>query len=179
MTSKAQILWNEQKQKYQLTADGKVLVTSKDKGYLNYLVVYQKHSAIIEAGITAVEVMSRSSDDLAVVAPTEQVARPHVSALLWEDLLKKPFEVTTEYTPIKTRGRPRKYLPTTVGKHDHKMSDEESDVRNLLPSSIEKLIMDYKEYVQEGKTPKQALDEVCKLYRVPYGQAFNICVDEL
>jgi hypothetical protein len=103
--------------------------------------------------------------------------RPHVSALLWESVLGVPFELRKE--DVKTRGRPRKYLPIIEGQEDHKLSDVEPELRQLLPMTIHKIILDYKEYVEEGLTPKLALEEVCKLYSIPYGQAFNIVVDEL
>jgi hypothetical protein len=101
---------------------------------------------------------------------------PHVSALLWETILGTSFEVKEV---AKTRGRPRRLVQSNDGKHIHKLGDNDPEVRNLLPNSIKNLIEDYKEYVYEGLTPKQALEEVCKLYRVPYGYAFNLCSDEL
>jgi len=108
-------------------------------------------------------------------------SRPHVSALLWADILGKPFrdhDHPIESNDVKkTRGRPRKLVNQIGGKQTHKMSDDEPEFRNLLPSSIHKIVMDYKEYIQEGNTPKFALDEICKLYRIPYAQAFNICAD--
>jgi len=114
---------------------------------------------------------------------TEQVDQPtqHVSALLWETLIGTPYVPKAEFDePPKARGRPRKHgLPEFVGVNNHVLSDEEVDTRNLKQSSIDMLIVDYKEYVTEGKTPKQALEEVSKLYRVPYGQAFNLCADEI
>lgn len=173
---KASILWNKEKQKYQLISpQGSILVTSKDRGYLNYLVVYQRHSAIIAAGITAVETLSLKPPEPSKPQPD----RPHVSALLWESILKKPFELRPGIPGEvkKTRGRPRKYFPKVEGVHRHKMNDEEPDSRNLLPATIKKLTLDFKEYLQEGKIPREALDEICKLYRIPYAQAFNICVD--
>ena len=104
-----------------------------------------------------------------------EVCRPHVSALLWDSILGTPFKPNLESDVMKkTRGRPRK----NMNKNTHKMSDAEPEIRNLLPSTIRKIIADYKEYVQEGVTPKQALENVCNLYRVSYAQTFNICVDE-
>jgi hypothetical protein len=107
-------------------------------------------------------------------------SRPHVSALLWADILGKPFQdhenpISTE---VKTRGRPRKVVNKVGAKRTHKMSDDEPEFRNLLPSSIHKIVLDYKEYIQEGSSPKIALENICKLYRIPYAQAFNICADE-
>jgi hypothetical protein len=109
----------------------------------------------------------------------EEAARPHVSALLWEDLLGTPFTPNPQVAEQpKTRGRPRKYgLPVVEGLNKHTMSDEELDTRNLLQNTIDSLILDYKEYVQEGKKPKEALVLIGELYRIPYAQAFNICAD--
>ena len=104
-----------------------------------------------------------------------QEQTPHVSALLWESILGTPFEVKE----VKTRGRPRRIVQSNDGKHIHKLGDNDPEVRQLLPASVKNLIEDYKEYVFEGLTPKHALEEVCKLYRVPYGYAFNLCADEL
>jgi len=114
-------------------------------------------------------------------AHSVEASRPHVSALLWEDLLGTPFTPNPQVAEQpKTRGRPRKYgLPVVEGLNKHAMGDEELDTRQLLPNTIDSLILDYKEYVQEGKKPKEALDLICELYRIPYSQAFNICVDEI
>lgn len=102
--------------------------------------------------------------------------RPSVSALLWEDLLGTKFQPHAETDVKKTRGRPRKIF--NVGsKRTHKMSDAEPETRNLLSATEHKLMLDFKEYVQEGASPRDALDQVCRLYRVPYAQAFNICAD--
>lgn len=57
--AKAQIIWIEAKQKYQLTYKGKSLVTSKKLGYLQYLVTAQRHSAIVQNKITDVEIVSQ------------------------------------------------------------------------------------------------------------------------
>ena len=120
-----------------------------------------------------------SEDTSIAISPIQE--KPHVSALLWEDILGTPFKPHTETIDgeKKTRGRPRKHVPTNDGKVLHQVSDAEPETRNLLPSTIHKIILDYKEYVQEGMKPKAALDEICKLYRVPYGQAFNILADEM
>lgn len=116
-----------------------------------------------------------------MTAHIEEASCLHVSALLWEDLLGTPFIPIPEVADQpKTRGRPRKYgLPVIEGLNKHTMSDEELDTRQLLPNTIDSLILDYKEYVQEGKRPKEALDLICELYRIPYAHAFNICADEL
>lgn len=53
---KGKIQWNPAKGRYVLTANGKVLVSSKTVGYLTYLVKSQKHSAILKAKVTDVEV---------------------------------------------------------------------------------------------------------------------------
>ena len=115
-----------------------------------------------------------SENNISQEQATQEQA-PHVSALLWESILATPFEVKEG----KTRGRPRRLVQSNDGKHIHKLGDNDPEVRNLLPNSIKNLIEDYKEYVQEGLTPKLALEEVAKLYRVPYGYAFNLCADEL
>ena len=90
-----------------------------------------------------------------------QEQTPHISALLWESILGTPFKVKEE---VKTRGRPRRLVQSNDGKHVHKLGDNDPEVRQLLPASVKNLIEDYKEYVFEGLTPKQALEEVCKLY---------------
>lgn len=64
-----QIRWNPSKNRYELVAKGKVLVSSKKSGYLTYLVKGGKHSAIVKAGITDAEIVSQ-----APVAPMTAVA---------------------------------------------------------------------------------------------------------
>jgi hypothetical protein len=101
-------------------------------------------------------------------------SKPHVSALIWESILGTSYHA--DHPEIKkTRGRPRK----ETAKNVHKMSDEEPENRNLLKSTERKIILDYREYVQEGIPPIKAIEIICDLYRVPYAQVFNICADEL
>ena len=54
---KAQIVWNQGSAKYELVANGKVLVRSKSDGYLFYLVKQQKHTAILKANVTEAELV--------------------------------------------------------------------------------------------------------------------------
>lgn len=100
-----------------------------------------------------------------------------VSALIWESVFKTPFQ-SDQRTFKRSRGRPKKHVPIIDGKTVHKLGDEELDARSLIPSSIHKLILDFKEYIEEGKSPKEALELVSELYKIPYVQAFNICADE-
>lgn len=113
-------------------------------------------------------------EQISSTEPTTE--RPHVSALLWDSILKTPFELRHEDV-VKTRGRPRKDQKVETGTISHKMGDVEPQNRQLLQSTIHKIELDFKEYLQEGTTPKEALENICKLYRIPYGQAFNICSD--
>jgi hypothetical protein len=162
-------------------ANGAVLVQSKDKGYLNYLVVYQKHAAIIAAGINQVEILKDKPSEEKVtveIVKATDTDKSHVSALIYDTILGVPF-VRDPVKVTKTRGRPRKYFAPIEGHQTIKVSDEESDNRQLLHDTTEKIIMDYKEYVEEGMSPRDALKTVSELYRIPYGQAFNICADEL
>ena len=115
--------------------------------------------------------------DYSAVEPTEKIDNiPHVSALLWDSIVGIPFQIDEVK---KTRGRPRKLVETNIERTTHQMGDSEPETRNLLHTTVHKIILDYKEYVEEGMSPRLALEEVCKLYRVPYAQAFNICVDEI
>lgn len=57
---KAEIRWNTSKNRYDLVAAGKVLVSSKKADYLNYLVVKQKHSAVLAAKVTSVVIVSKA-----------------------------------------------------------------------------------------------------------------------
>jgi len=175
-----QIYWNDEKQKYLLLSNGTVLVASKNKDYLNYLVVKQKHPAIIAAKVTMIEVVKDKEEGATQeVLSADKDNKPHVSALIFESVLGVPFQVKEVTKTVKVRGRPRKQQPDQVGFTTVKISDEETDNRQLLPDTIDKLRADYREYVEEGLKPLKALEEVAKLYRVPYNQAFNLCADEL
>lgn len=50
------VTWNQDKKKFELSYEGKVLVRSKTVDYLKYLVSQQKHSAIVGAKITSIEI---------------------------------------------------------------------------------------------------------------------------
>jgi hypothetical protein len=79
---KAQIIWSEQKGKYLLVANGKTLTSSGNPGHLNYLVKQQKHSAILKAKVTEVEIVTaqpkepgfkitdQAGNEIASVAPS-------------------------------------------------------------------------------------------------------------
>lgn len=78
----AKISWNPTKSKYELKAKGKVLVRSNRIDYLNYLVNQQKHSAIVNAGVKTVAILSRNPAEASVVtltAPTA-IAAPMIQA---------------------------------------------------------------------------------------------------
>ena len=92
----------------------------------------------------------------------------------WETLgkvsdLNKPIDV------VKTRGRPRKDIPLVEGAH--KLSDVEPELQKLVPSTIHKIILDFKEYIQEGVIPRVAFENIGELYQISYAQAFSICED--
>lgn len=71
---KAQIRWNPSKNRYELVAKGKVLVSSKKSGYLQYLVTGQKHTAILKAGVTSAEIVSEAPvGPITAVTPTNTV----------------------------------------------------------------------------------------------------------
>jgi len=55
---KAQILWNEKKQKYNLVAKNKIIVSSNRTEYLVWLVTQQKHKKILAAKITETEIIT-------------------------------------------------------------------------------------------------------------------------
>ena len=178
------ISWNESKQKYDLLSEGEVVVSSKDKGYLNYLVVKQKHSAIVQAGLKSTQIVFDKSP-LPVVMQTNADVEGMMGISLgtWDALVTElqPYVasgVMPEFVPPKTKGRPRKYFPEVVNKRTHTLGDSEPDLRSLLPMTERKIILDFREYLEEGKTPKQALDFICDLYKITYFQAFGICEKE-
>jgi hypothetical protein len=177
------ISWNESKQKYDLLADGEVVVSSKDKGYLNYLVVKQKHSAIIQAGLKSTQIVLDKTPMPIVMPSKADVESMGISLGTWDALVTElhPYVaagIMPEVVPPKTKGRPRKYFPEVVNKRTHTLGDSEPDLRNLLPMTERKIILDFREYLEEGKTPKQALDFICDLYKITYFQAFGICEKE-
>jgi hypothetical protein len=162
------IVWNTAKKKFDLMAGEEILVSSKDKGYLNYLVVKQKHSAILGAGIKTTKLVADEtsfgiSQDLLDGISAEM--QPYVDAGI------KP-----EFS--RPRGRPRKYIPNVDNCRRHTMEDNEDkvmDIRYLLPITKHKIILDFKEYLEENWVPKKALEKICELYKITYFQAYNIC----
>ena len=106
---------------------------------------------------------------------------PHpVSALVWEQFNDKLGHSCKLERVKRTRGRPRKHNlpPPLEGTLSVKISDVEGKEQSLTYEISRKLILDFKEYLEEGLAPRYALDEVCKLYDVSYVQAFNLCADE-
>ena len=162
------IKWSIERNKFDLTdQDGKVIVSSKDKGYLNYLVVKQKHTAIIEAGIKSTKLVVEESSNLGI----PQDLLDGIKAEM-EPFVKAG--VCPEFT--RPRGRPRKHIPTVDNCRRHVLGDEEnSDQRILLPITKHKIILDFKEYMEENWVPKKAIEQICSLYSVPYKQAYSIC----
>ena len=164
------ISWNSSKKKYDLLAGEKVLVSSKDKGYLNYLVVKQKHSAVLEAGITTTKLVADESP--------AQIANFGISQDILDGIKAElqPYVdagIKPEFT--KPRGRPRKYIQNVENCHRHTLGDNELEVRSLLPITKYKIVLDFKEYMEENWVPKKALEKICELYNITYFQAYGIC----
>jgi hypothetical protein len=162
------IAWNAVKKKYDLIAKDEIIVSSKDKGYLNYLVVKQKHTAILNAGL-------KSTKLLVSETPCENLG---ISQFIMEGIAAEmqPFVdagIKPEFT--RPRGRPRKYHPQIENKRSHTLSDSEREIRTLMPITKHKIVLDFKEYLEENFTPKKALEEICNLYNITYFQAFGIC----
>lgn len=117
----------------------------------------------------------------------EPTRKQQIASLVWQqfvhpELVPKPQhqQIAENANPVtgKTRGRPRKYLPAVQGKTVHRMSDSEEPIRKLRPETIHKVILDFKEYLDEGKTAREAMEEIAKLYAIPYSQAYMICHPE-
>jgi hypothetical protein len=53
--------------------------------------------------------------------------------------------------------------------------DKVMDIRYLLPITKHKIVLDFKEYLEENWVPKKALEKICELYKITYFQAYNIC----
>lgn len=107
---------------------------------------------------------------------------PNQSALLTDLLFNKISKAHENLHGIdkRGRGRPKKHnIPEVVGKQHHKMSDEEEPVRTLTFQTQRKIQLDYREFAAEGYRPKDAIEKLCELYKIPYSQAFNICADEI
>lgn len=83
MTTTAQIRWNPTKGRYQLIANGVALVSSKQHGYLTYLVAQQKHSAILKAGVKTAEVVSfEPTAPTTFTAPTQTAVADAVDVVI-------------------------------------------------------------------------------------------------
>ena len=61
---KAQIQWNPLKSKYQLVANGRILVSSKKLEYLEYLMRERTHKAIVKAGVKSYTIVSRKPNTI-------------------------------------------------------------------------------------------------------------------
>lgn len=92
----------------------------------------------------------------------------------WETL-GKVSELNRPIDVVKTRGRPRKDIPLVEGAH--KLSDVEPILQKLTPLTIHTIILDFKEYIQEGVVPRVAFENISSLYQISYAQAFSICED--
>jgi hypothetical protein len=105
--------------------------------------------------------------------------RPHVSSLIWESILAKPFEVRTTIKNPKQRGRPRKdQLPVQeVGVISNILSDKDRKAVVCDKATLFKIELDFKEYIEEGMSPKTALETLVNLYNLPYAYLFNALSD--
>ena len=176
------IFWNNDKKKYDLKSNGEILVSSKDKGYLNYLVVKQKHSSIIRAGLKST-ILVEDQFVTEVVETTSTDENLGISDFALGCINAELSTYLCGKKPIfsRPRGRPRKYLPCDEHKHTHNMGDNERDrdLKTLRPITKHKIILDFKEYLEEGCVPKKALESICELYGITYFQAFTICEDHM
>jgi hypothetical protein len=98
--SKAQIRWNAAKSKYELVAKGKVLVTSKNQNYFNYLIVKGVHPAIIKNKITEVEVISQAPDTPITMTDVDgkELARPTYSITERFDFMEQMINMVINKT---------------------------------------------------------------------------------
>ena len=69
---KGQILWNQDKGKYELYGNGKVLARSRSLEHLSYLVTKKKSKAVVDAGGTDVEVVSTQPKEIQILDQADQ-----------------------------------------------------------------------------------------------------------
>ena len=174
-----EIYWNEEKKKYDLIAGGKFLVSSKNADYLNYLVVKQKHPTTV--GLTSTIIVKEKCAVVPEfhhhVAPdqTNELGLSSFALGCVNAELQQSIETGEKPNFTRPRGRPRKHFSMVENLHTHTLEDSDRDIRILMPMTKHKIILDFKEYLEEGSTPKTALENICKLYNITYFQAFSIC----
>ena len=89
-------------------------------------------------------------------------------------------EVEAVIVPVKKpRGRPRKdrheKIQSEVGKIVHVMEDDAINFKTILPDTIHKIKLDFKEYLEEGLSITTAIKMITTLYKIPYQPAHRIC----
>lgn len=73
----------------------------------------------------------------------------------------------------KKRGRPRKYVPKIIGVTVHKFSDEEPCAKAITVFDREAIERNFKMFMKTME-PKEALDEICLKFEIPYKQAYEL-----
>lgn len=187
-TTKGIIRFNSDKQKYELAASvgSHTLVSSRYKDYLQRLIVEQKHPKVKGFILHQVEVVSDAPKIGLWAGPaagTEGLDIPVFTELTFEELkVKTPSYVawllgeqyvpkTTEEKPRK-RGRPQKHHlpPTPSGVNVNKLSDEVPECNPLSKPLTERLI---KEFVSIPGTVGEKIDELQKMFKLPYKQIYK------
>jgi hypothetical protein len=159
---KASIIWDANKNKYHLVANGKTLVSSKRHEYLNYLVVQQKHSAIIKAKVTSAELVTaepstpgfkitdQAGNEIASVVPTFDIEERFQ---FLEELIMLVVEGDAKSLAITGRGGVGKsYTVMDVLRKAGKVN-----VNDVLPSidDLQEITPDDEDEEIEGKIIKQ------------------------
>jgi Cdc6-like AAA superfamily ATPase len=134
---KAEIRWNNSKNRYDLVAAGKVLVSSKKSGYLTYLVTQQKHSAILAAKVTSAVIVSE-----APIAPMTATSPTNIPvAPVQEYSVNERFDFTRQLAKMVIEKKARSLIVGGEGGIGKTYTIKEAfdelgkvDVATLLPS---------------------------------------------
>jgi len=108
---KAQIVWNGKK--YDLVYNGKILVSSKNADHLNYLVVKQKHQAVVAAGITSTERVSTPPTEGQITVTDEK--GNSIMSLAPEFSIEERFEFLEQLIMLVVDGDAKSLLITGRG----------------------------------------------------------------
>jgi len=93
-----------------------------------------------------------------------------ISTLIWNDFL---YPLVPQQKQKLRRGRPS-IQEARPG--EHYLSDvNDNSTRSLLPLTLHKIKLDFIEFINEKVQRRQAIENIAKLYDIPYQQAYNIC----